>query len=295
MDDPVIFLHKPPLEKPALIAGFGGWPNAGDVSTWVLSYLIRSLNALRCAEIRPEPFYDLTDLRPTVSIQEGRVRHINYPSNVFYTVSGEGAPGRDLVLFLGQEPHLNWPLFIDAFMDTARKIGVEEIYTIGGLFDNVPHTIEPQVTGVATHRELLSRAETLGILPANYEGPMSVHTHILVRAGQAGIPCLSLWGHAPYYIQSNNTKTCLVILRRLRDLLGLPLDLSTVEQATEKLDHQIEEVLRSKPELRDYIRSLEEEYRSAGGPPRKEESPSQAKGAHPSDKVIHIDPFLKKG
>lgn len=41
VEDFVTFHHKPKLRKPALIAGFGNWSNAGNVALKTIEYVVR--------------------------------------------------------------------------------------------------------------------------------------------------------------------------------------------------------------------------------------------------------------
>lgn len=294
MSDGLVMLYEPSLRSPALVAGFGGWPNAGEVSSWVITFLIQSLGGARFAEIRPESFFDLIQQRPIVSVDGGKVRSVQYPCGAFYAAGPVPGSGRDLVLFLGQEPHLLWPRFSELFLNVVQRLGITEVLTVGGLYDNIPHTVEPKVSGITNDDQRLERFSELRIRPAQYEGPMSIHTHLLVEAGNMGLPATSIWGHVPYYIQSNNAKTSLAILERLQSLLGVKLDLREVRRASEILDEEVERIVQDKPELRQYIENLEKEYFAEENLPFSSQRPTR-RAPTAGEKVIHIDPFLRKG
>ncbi len=292
MEEPIVMLQMPSLREPAMIVGFGGWPNAGEVSTWVVSYLIRALGATRCAEIKPDLFFDLCQQRPVVSVEEGTVRCITFPSNAFYSWKATRPAARDLILFLGQEPHLQWPGFVHAFLDVAQRFGVVEILTIGGVYDNIPHTVQPPVTALVNQAQGIERLSSYDVQLTNYEGPMSIHSYLLVAAGQRMIPATSIWGHVPYYVQSNNAKTCLAVLERLQRIAGFELDLGDVRKAAESLDAEIDRIIEGKPELREYIRGLEREYASGALPSK---GPTRSERSQPTgEKIIRIDPFLRR-
>lgn len=287
-------LYEPSLRSPALVAGFGGWPNAGEVSSWVITFLIQTLGGARFAEIRPESFFDLVQQRPVVTVEGGKVRSVQFPCGAFYAAGPVPGSCRDVVLFLGQEPHLLWPRFSELFLKVVQSLGVTEMLTVGGLYDNIPHTVEPRVSGITNDDEKLERFSELRIRPAQYEGPMSIHTHLLVEAASRRLPATSIWGHVPYYIQSNNAKTCLAILERLQSLLGVRLDLREVRRASEMLDEEVERIVQDKPELRQYIENLEREYFAEENLPSAVQRPIRRISVT-GEKVIHIDPFLRKG
>lgn len=294
MQDGLLMLYEPPLQGPVLIAGFGGWPNAGEVSSWVLSFLIQSLEGSRFAEIRSQQFFDLVQQRPVVAIQGGKIQSVEFPCGVFYFASSPTRGPKDLIFFLGQEPHLCWPRFSDLFLGLAEKIGVTEIITIGGLYDNIPHTVEPRVSGITNDEKSLERFSQLRVRPAHYEGPMSIHTHLLIEAAKRGIPAISLWGHVPYYIQSNNAKTSLAILERLQSWLGTKWDIEQVRKAAHLLDEEVTRIVREKPELRFYIENLEREFFQDELQGHQEKY-NLRRPPEVGDKVIRIDPFLKRG
>jgi len=285
-------LQRPSLREPLMIVGFGGWPNAGEVSTWVVTHLIRTFGATKCAEIKPDSFFNLCQQRPVVSVEEGLVRSITFPCNAFYACRAAGLAAKDLLFFLGQEPHLQWPAFTEAFLNLAQRLGVVEILTVGGVYDNIPHTVQPPVTGLVNQAQRTERLSAYDIQFTNYEGPMSIHSYLLVAAGQRGIPAISIWGHVPYYVQSNNAKTCLAILERLQRMAGFDLDLGDVRRAAELLDSEIDRIIEGKPELRDYIKGLEREFSSGALAPRRTADPDRPHP--PGEKVIRIDPFLRR-
>lgn len=292
MRDCFEIILQPALKDPTLITGFGGWPNAGEVATWVVKYLIQTMGATKCAEIHPEAFYDMSQQRPVCSISGGLIRNMAFPTNAFYAVQITEPDPRALVLFIGQEPHLQWPRFVEVFLDVAQQFGVRELYTVGGLYDNIPHTVAPRVSGLTNREKRLELFPTLDINPSEYEGPVSIHSHLLMAAGQRDIPSVSLWGHVPYYIQSNNAKTCLAILQRLQTLLNIKLNLEDVRHAAELLDEQIDRIIQTKPELREYIQSLEQDY--ASGELTQKEKPGPIRPQPSGEKIIRIDPFLRK-
>jgi len=55
------------LRNASLIVGLSGWGNAGEVSTFSVTYLIEKLKASQLGEIASEKFYDYQLQRPQVS------------------------------------------------------------------------------------------------------------------------------------------------------------------------------------------------------------------------------------
>ena len=284
----VIYTEKPDLDKPSMIIGFEGWPNAGEVSSYALQHLIDSLKAKRFASIQTEMFYQISSLRPTAVIKEGRLIELKPPANDFYYVK---APlFNDLILFHGVEPHLRWDRFAHLLLDLAEHFKVAQIFTIGGTYDYIPHTYPPMVSALFNHEELREKLIRAGLGLTEYSGPISIHTFILEAARKRGLKGVSLWGHVPQYLQTKNIKTACSVLKRLMDLTRMEIDLSELEKAGEYFDQQINHLVEEDPKLQEVIHQLEEVYKQSGRTPGQ----SDGNGRLKEDKVVYIQAFLKK-
>jgi len=284
----IIYLESPVLNKPFLIIGFEGWPNAGEISSFGLHHLVDSLGAGEFASIPTENFYQMSSLRPMAVIKEGRLIELRSSGNHFYYV--KGLPSNDLILFSGVEPHLRWNVFANLILDLAERFHVMQILTIGGTYDYVPHTYPPVVSGLFNHEELRERVIRAGLGLTEYSGPISIHTFILEAARKRNMDAISLWGHAPQYLQTRNVKVVCAVLKRLTDLTGIKIDLSDLEKAGEYFEEQINHLVEEDPKLQEVISKLEEAYKGSGRilqPLGKEEGVKE-------DKVVYIQAFLKK-
>jgi proteasome assembly chaperone (PAC2) family protein len=279
----------PSLKDPVLIMGFAGWPNAGEVSSGALNHLITVLKAKKFAQIQPGPFYDFTTHRPIAVIDKGMVKGFQFTPNEFYYRRQKDLP-HDLILFQGQEPNLRWELYVESILEVAAILNVQRIFTIGGTYDNVPHSVEPKVSASVTDERLKERLIPHGIAFSQYNGPMSIHTLLLSKAKEKKLQCISLWGHAPYYIQAHNTKVSYSVLFKIEKILGSDLRLETLKKSSEYLEKQIDRAIEKKPELRDYLRNLEREF----GKEEKaaKQGPMEEEGQ--GEKVVQIEAFLKK-
>ena len=134
----VTFSEAPDLRNTLVIAAFTGWPDAGDVASTTVRHLIRKLDARKFAEIEAEPFFDFTQLRPQTVITQGTQRTATWPATEFY-VARSTPDGRDLVLFIGPEPHLQWRTYTQAVFSVLDRCNVTQMVTLGGTYDSVPH------------------------------------------------------------------------------------------------------------------------------------------------------------
>ena len=131
----------PELEDATLVLAFSGWMDGGDVSTGTVRRIIDLVEAERFAEIDTEPFYlynfpgsmEVASLfRPHIQIEDGLVRSVDMPSNVFYCHQPS-----NLVLFMGTEPHLGWAGFRDCIFELARRESTSRESSLSG------HLAEP--------------------------------------------------------------------------------------------------------------------------------------------------------
>jgi len=284
----IIYLEKPTLNKPYLIIGFEGWPNAAEVSSFALQHLIDSLEAKKFASIPTENFYQISSLRPMAVIKEGRLIELKSPGNHFYYV--KNPLSNDLILFYGVEPHLRWNVFADLLLDLAERFHVMQIFTIGGTYDYIPHTYPPMVSALFNHEELREKVIQAGLGLTEYSGPISIHTFILEAAKKRDLKAVSLWGHAPQYLQTKNVKVACSVLKRLIDLTQIEVDLSELENASEYFEQQVNHLVEQDPKLQEIISKLEEVYK---GSEKISEAQKKEAGVK-EDKVVYIQAFLKK-
>src|SRR5919205_4068195 len=140
-----LVLGEPPtgLRRPVLIAGFGGWGDAGSAASIALRHLLGEAAPPASAMLDPSACYDFTVARPlSTRSPDGRHWSLEYPKVAFYPVSLPAAE-RDLLVLLGPEPHFRWPELAPAIMAYARAAGVELVVTLGAYVGPVSHLSAP--------------------------------------------------------------------------------------------------------------------------------------------------------
>jgi len=246
--------ERPTLRRPVLIAAFRGWNDGGQAATLACGTLARTWDAKRFAEIDPEGFVDFQATRPTVSLDDGMTRQIEWPETAFYAATIPGAD-RDAVILLGVEPNYRWRAFNELVIGLTRDLGVELVVTLGALLADVPHTRAAPVTGAASD---LSLVEELGLQQSRYEGPTGIVGVLHDACRQAGIPSVSLWSAVPHYVSlAPSPRAARALCDRLGELLGVTIDLTELEEAEEIYAQQITEAVASDPETAAYVEELE--------------------------------------
>jgi proteasome assembly chaperone (PAC2) family protein len=128
-----------------------------------------------------------------------------------------------------------------------------------------------------------------GLGLTEYSGPISIHTFILEAAKKRGMKAISLWGHAPQYLQTKNIKVTCAVLKKLIDFIKIEIDFSDLEKAGDYFDQQVNQLVEEDPKLQEVISKLEEVYKRAEKIPRP-----PGDGEVKEDKVVYIQAFLKR-
>ena len=254
----VRYFEEPELSGAFMVLGFRGWPDGGKISSGSLRYIISKFSARRFAEIDPAMFYDLTMKRPYVRYMRGVIMEYQMPENYFYYV--KDFSGRDFVFFLGEEPSFRWLDYVDALLEVIRRFNVVRVFTVGGLLDRVPHTVEPVITFSTNSAEEAARLSKLELEATNYEGPSSIHSLILHRLKQEGIVAVSLWGHSPYYLSGMDLQTIYYVVRKLLELMNVEVDLNDLRLECDAFREKLDSEISSNAELRNVVAELENEY-----------------------------------
>ncbi|MGH2923754.1 MAG: PAC2 family protein, partial [Solirubrobacterales bacterium] len=248
--------QPPPLRSPMMVCAFAGWNDAAGSATTALTTAAESLDAEVIAQVDPEEFFDFQANRPTIRLTEGETREIEWPGNVLMAATPHGAE-RDLVLLAGTEPNLRWRTFGEGLAETAERLGVEMVVTLGALIADVAHTLPVPITGLASERSLVER---LDLQRSNYEGPTGVVGVLHDACNRRGIPSASLWAAVPHYVAAvPNPKAALALLRRLEGLVEVAVEASELEEETESFERQVSNAVSANPEIEELVQRLERE------------------------------------
>jgi hypothetical protein len=248
----------PPLRSPVMLIGLTGLFDIGGAATTAVDRFAPADTALTVGEVDPDPFYDFTQERPHVELDDGDVRVIRWPENRFDVVTGRG--DRDLVVLVGVEPHLAWRTYADCIVRVATELGCEAVVTVGSAAEGVPHTRTPLVTGSTTDARL---ARSLGIGQPSYQGVTGVIGVVQTALADAGIPSISLRVGIPHYLMNAEHPQAVASLQaHLSHVLGVPVPDDEGELVDDidrwRLLH--DEVVENDAQLQMYVRMLEADH-----------------------------------
>jgi proteasome assembly chaperone (PAC2) family protein len=246
----------PNLRSPILVCAFRGWNDAAASASTALAAVANSLDAELIARIDPEEYFDFQSTRPTITMDEGQTRRIEWPENDLIAVSVPNAD-RDLVLLDGTEPNLRWRTFTETITTAADALGVEMVITLGALIAEVSHTLPVPITGLATSEALV---EELELERSSYEGPTGIVGIVHDGFRRTGIDSASLWAAVPHYVAAvPNPKAALALLRRLEGLTGIAVEASELEEETVDYEEQIGRAVAANPEIEELVQRIEAE------------------------------------
>ncbi|HZB40745.1 MAG TPA: PAC2 family protein [Ilumatobacter sp.] len=246
------------LRSPVMVIALTGLFDIAASASTALDRFAPVATSVTVAEIDPDPFYDFTQERPQVEIDEGEVRVIRWPENRFDVVRGLG--GRDLVVLVGAEPHLYWRTYSSCVQTIVGALGCEAVVTVGSSAEAVPHTRVPLVTASTTDAELARR---LGIGQPTYQGVTGMAGVLLADLGAAGVPSVSLRVGVPHYLlNAEHPQAVAALQTHLAHVLNVPAPVDDGELASEIQRWRTlhDEVVANDAQLQLYVRMLEHEH-----------------------------------
>lgn len=239
-----------------MVCAFRGWNDAAASASTALTAIASSLDADLIARVDPEEYFDFQSTRPTITLDEGQTRRIEWPENNLYAARIPSAD-RDVVLLDGTEPNLRWRTFSETIATAADALGVEMIITLGALIAEVSHTLPVPITGLASSPELV---EELELERSSYEGPTGIVGVVHDLCRQGGIDSASLWAAVPHYVAAvPNPKAALALLRRLEGLTGIAVEAAELEEETADYEEQIGRAVAANPEIEELVSRIEAE------------------------------------
>src|SRR5919204_5798032 len=248
---------EPPvgLRRPILLAGFGGWGDAGSAASIALRHLLGDEMPPSSASIDPSACYDFTVARPlsTRSAKSGEWA-LEYPKVAFYPVRLPEAE-RDLLVLLGPEPHFRWPELAPAIIRYARAAGVQSMVTLGAYVGPVTHHSAPVVRRTLDPA-LADRLSDLELHDTEYEGPTAFVTALLHAAAAGGVAAASLWVATPPYLQAGNPVAALALLEATGKVTRLPIAIDRLREVAESFLHDVEAALEEHPELAEQLKEM---------------------------------------
>jgi proteasome assembly chaperone (PAC2) family protein len=281
MDERVYLWETPTAKEKVMIAGWHQWADAGSISSGLPAYLIEKLDTRKIGEISRERFFLFQMpgahhlLRPEVHTKDGVVQEMRViKSELHYAELGD----KGVVIFLGEEPHVNEEEYAEAFFDITEALGVNRIMAVGGVYGAMPYNKDRDISCVFSLEKMRKEMEEYAVRFSNYEGGTTIGSYLAYHAGQRNIEYICFHGFVPAYdfgqvmlpAQSvrieDDVKAWYDIMRRADFMFHLGIDLSELRIQSDELvtsmEEQMEELARQAPQLEvhSYLEKIDEEF-----------------------------------
>ncbi|MAS34049.1 MAG: hypothetical protein CL610_08580 [Anaerolineaceae bacterium] len=281
MSEALDLWEKPKAQEINMIVGWRQWADAGSMSSGLPQYLIQQTGAHQIGTIKNDGFYlfqipgthDL--VRPVVKFSDGYPESIKSQRNEFY-YTGDDRFG--LVIFLGDEPHLDIERYSTALLDAAQALNVKRIVSLGGVYGELPYDKERIVSGSYSLKSMKEEISNLAVTFSDYHGGASIGSYICKRAGERDMELVGLYAFVPTYDFANlrelgnsirienDFMAWLGVMRRINYMLKMRFDLDDLEQKTKRLietvEAKVDELDSVAPQLgvREFLQTLSDEF-----------------------------------
>ena len=281
MDDLVSLWETPEAKEVYLIAGWRQWADAGAISSGLPQYLVNFTGARKIGEIAPDGFYLFQIpgthhlLRPEIKLEEGYRQELRTNKNEFFYAGDEN---KGLVIFLGDEPHMNTDRYAEAFFDVVQALKVARGAVVGGVYGAVPYDKDRSVSCTYSLPGMKAELEQYAVRFSNYEGGVTISAYMVDRAERRQIEFLVFHVLVPIYDLSqlsrhlqgigidNDFKAWYDLMRRFNYMFGLGMDLSDLQKQSDALvasmETRLNDLQEKMPQLnvRDFVAELTSDF-----------------------------------
>ncbi len=281
MAEKYVFWRKPDAEEIYMLVGWRQWADGGSVSSGLPQYLIQQTGATKIGQIRPDGFYifqvpgthDL--MRPVVKFNQGFPESLETQQNEFYYT---GNKQRGVVIFLGDEPHLDIERYTSTLLDAASTLGVKRIIGLGGVYGEVPYDKERIISSNYSLPSLKQELDNLSVTLSDYHGGASIGSFLCRRSGDRDMEYVGMYAFVPAYDFSslgqadsairieNDFMAWLGVMRRINYMIKAGFDLADLEEKSrhliELIDAKIDELEKANPSenLHEYLHKLSDNF-----------------------------------
>ena len=275
------WLEKPEAEEIYMIAGWRQWADGGSVSSGLPDYLVETLGARKIGHIKSTGFYLFQTpvsqflFRPQVKFEQGYRQYMTGPRNdIYYWSNGQ----KGLVIFVGDEPHMNVEQYSEAFFEIAQTLKVKRVAATGGVYAIVPYDKDRSFTCTYSLPGMKAELNDYAVGFSDYEGGVSIGSYLNDHAEKVGLEYFAMYAFVPIYDFSrvnpkaenitieNDYKAWYDVMLRLNHMFKLGIDLSDLADRSQKLIEtvrdQIDELAKSTPNfpIREYVDKLTSDF-----------------------------------
>ena len=270
-----------PAEETYLIAGWRQWADAGEVSSGLPEYLIKLTQAKKIGEMAAEKSYLFQVpgthhlLRPEVTLADGHRREMKPPRNEFFH-AGDGDKG--LIVFLGDEPHLNEERYAEDFLDAIEILNISRAVLVAGVYGPMPFDQDREISCVYSLPRMKNELAEYAVTFSNYEGGVSISTYLVQAAETRNMEMFGFYAFVPAYDFAplatefqgmridKDFKAWYDLMRRLNHMFHMRVDLSELRRQSEltaiAMKAKIDELAQQVPDagIAEYMAAVADQF-----------------------------------
>lgn len=243
------------LRDPVILLSLDGWTDAGNGGTLAAEQLRAQWPSRELGGFDSDALYDYRDRRPLLSIEQGILGDPEWPSLDLHRLDPPGGPS--VLLIEGAEPDFSWQMLCDEIVELAELVGARRYIGLGSVPGPVPHTRPVRVIATSSDAELLER---IGRPHERVIVPASCQVVVEAALRDAGLTTLGLWARVPHYVAGEYPLGAQVLMQRISDHLGAPLDWSVLDDEIQLNRERLDVAASGSDEITEHIHQLEEAY-----------------------------------
>jgi hypothetical protein len=239
------------LDDPLMIVAFDAWVDAGSAATTAATLLAEG--AVPAAGIEADSLYDYRARRPTLHIDDGRLRTLDWPH---LQVMRRRFPRRDVLLLTGPEPDYRWQELARELVMLAQDLDVSEWMTLGSIPAAVPHTRPVSILGVASADGLLKGGIEAGPI-GSMQVPAAAVSVIDMAVAEAGIPTYGYFAQVPHYISGDYPAAAVALIRAAERHIGESITTAGLELQARSMAAKLDLAASADDATQSYVDRLE--------------------------------------
>ncbi|MEM3638551.1 MAG: PAC2 family protein [Candidatus Micrarchaeaceae archaeon] len=203
-----------------------GFPSAGLVGPMVNSYIVEKLKMKYIGHIESDLFPPIATIHGSAPLFPVRL----YKDDKFKIIA--------IVAEFTIPPNIIYQLSYE-LLNFVRKYGISQVISVGGIVADKPND---KVYAIASSRELLEKAVSVGINPIDEGVIAGVSAILLSNAPQYNIPIIDILVQVNPSIM--DPKYAERIIANLEKLIKLEIDLSELERESKMIQAKTREILK---------------------------------------------------
>ena len=240
MGTKIVFIKKQKLSNPVLIVGL---PGIGLVGKICADYFLKQFKADIIAEVYSDSF------PPTVHTKQGIIELISdqlfafkFKGRHFLFLAGPVQPSLDFRAGSSQEHYE----FAEEVVDTVKKLGVKEIYTLAGInIGDKRMGKQPSVVVAATSKKILEDFKKLGARFDKKEGLISGAAGLLLGVGSKhGLEGACLMGETNARLVYGDHGAAKKLIELLVKKFGFKVDMKSIEMEAKNIEEAFNKLAR---------------------------------------------------